>query len=121
MFVREVFNLPEAFQGRRPGGAATGAFLPLKASSKAFYHWRYIMAKILITGTHGVENPTKAGLTFLTAKAAKETGHDVTISLVGDGAIVMQSAVRDSIVPVAFPPLKELFQFVIDNKIPVFV
>ena len=79
------------------------------------------MAKILITGTHGVEDPTKAGLTFLTAKAAKETGHDVTIGLVGDGAILMQTAVRDSVVPVGLPPLKEIFQFIIDNKIPVFV
>ena len=79
------------------------------------------MARILVTATHGVEDPTKAGLPFLTAKAAKETGHEVSIGLVGDGAILIQSAVRDSILPVAFPPLKELFQFVIDNKIPVFV
>ena len=79
------------------------------------------MAKILITGVHGVEDPTKAGLAFIAAKGAKEAGHDVTISLLGDGAILMKSAIRDSIVPVGLPPLKELFQFSVDNKVPIFV
>ena len=79
------------------------------------------MAKILITVVHGVEDPTKAGLTFLAAKGAKEAGHDVTISLLGDGVIVMKSTIRDSIVPVGLPPLKELVQFSVDNKIPIFV
>jgi len=79
------------------------------------------MAKILITGTHGVEDPTKAGLTFIAAKGAKEAGHDVTISLLGDATILMKSAVRDSIVPVGLSPLKELFQFSVDNKMPIFI
>ena len=79
------------------------------------------MAKILITGTHGVEDPTKAGLVFVLAQGAKQAGHDVTISLLGDATILMKSAVRDSIVPVGFSPLKELFQFSVDNKVPIFV
>ena len=79
------------------------------------------MAKILITGVHGVEDPTKAGMTFVVAKGAKEAGHDVTIGLVGDGTIVMKSAIREGIVPVGLSPLKELFQFSVDNKIPIFV
>ena len=76
------------------------------------------MPKTLVTGTHGVEDPTKAGLVFV---VAKEAGHEVAIALVGDGVIVMKSAVRDSIVPVGLPPLKELFAFAVGNKIPVFV
>ena len=80
-----------------------------------------MIAKILITGTHGVEDPTKAGLTFIVAKGAKEAGHDVTISLLGDATILMKSAVRDNIVPVGLSPLKELFQFSVDNKMPIFI
>ena len=79
------------------------------------------MPKTLVTGMHGVEDPTKAGLTFVVAKGAKEAGHDVAIALVGDSVIVMKSAVRDNIVPVGLPPLKELFAFAVDNKIPVYV
>ena len=79
------------------------------------------MPKTLVTGTHGVEDPTKAGLVFVVAKGAKEAGHEVAIALVGDGVIVMKSAVRDSIVPVGLPPLKELFAFAVGNKVPVFV
>ena len=79
------------------------------------------MPKTLVAGMHGVEDPTKAGLTFVVAKGAKEAGHDVAIALVGDSVIVMKSAVRDNIVPVGLPPLKELFAFAVDNKIPVYV
>jgi predicted peroxiredoxin len=82
------------------------------------------MPKTLVTGIHGVEDPTKAGLVFVVAKGAKgakEAGHEVAIALVGDGVIVMKSAVRDSIVPVGLPPLKELFAFAVGNKIPVYV
>ena len=37
--------------------------------------------KFHVTGTSGSEDPTKATLTFLHAKGAKEAGHDVSISL----------------------------------------
>ncbi len=79
------------------------------------------MAKILFTGVHGVEDPTKAGLTFVAAKGAKESGHEVSVALLGDGVIVMKSEIRNSILPVGLPALKELFQFAVDNKIPVYV
>ena len=79
------------------------------------------MAKILFTGLHGVEDPTKAGLTFVAAKGAKEAGHEVSIGLLGDGVILMKSVIRDSVQPVGLPSLKELFQFAADNKLPVYV
>jgi len=79
------------------------------------------MAKLLFAGTHGVEDPTKAGLVFLATKGGKEAGHDVAVALLGDGTILMDQTIRDSVLPVGIPPLKDLFQFVIDNKIPVYV
>jgi len=79
------------------------------------------MAKILFTGTHGAEDPTKAGLNFVAAKGAKEAGHEVAVTLLGDSTLLMKQAIRDSVIPVGLPPLKELFQFTIDNKIPVYI
>lgn len=79
------------------------------------------MAKVLFAGLHGVEDPTKAGLVFLAAKGAKEAGNDVAVALLGDGTILLKQAIRDTIVPVGLPPLRELFQFTVDNKIPVYV
>src|SRR5262245_5991422 len=43
-----------------------------------------VMAKILFMSTCGSENPTKATLPLLLAKAAVEEGHEVKIVLAGD-------------------------------------
>jgi len=79
------------------------------------------MAKILITATHGSEDPTRAGLAFVLAKGAVEGGNQVSLALVGDGALLMKQPIRESIVPVGLPPMKELFQFAVDHKVPVYV
>ena len=39
--------------------------------------------KFLYIGSFGSEDPTRAGLTFVMAKGAKEAGHDVEIALRG--------------------------------------
>ena len=44
------------------------------------------MARILVHATHGPENPTRAALAFLVAKAALDEGHAVTLFLAGDAA-----------------------------------
>ncbi len=79
------------------------------------------MAKILITATHGSEDPTRAGLPFVVAKGAVEGGHQVSVALLGEGALLMKQPIRESILPVGLPPLKELFQFAVEHDIPVYV
>ncbi len=79
------------------------------------------MAKILITATHGSEDPTRAGLAFVLAKGAVEEGHQVGLALVGEGSLLMKQPIRESILPVGLPPLKDLFQFAVDHKVPVYV
>ncbi len=78
------------------------------------------MARLLIVATHGSEDPTRAGLSFLTAKGALEAGHKPEIILAGDGAVLARRTVAESVFPVGIPPLKELIQFVVDNKVPVY-
>ena len=66
------------------------------------------MAKFLITGTHGADDPTRASLPFHIAKGAKEAGHDVGIVLAVDSPVILKDALRSSLFGVGMPPLKDL-------------
>jgi predicted peroxiredoxin len=79
------------------------------------------MARLLISGTHGPDDPTRASLPFHIAKGAKEAGYDVAVVLANDGPLLMKDALRESLFGVGTPPLKELFQFAIENNVRVYV
>lgn len=79
------------------------------------------MARLLLTGTYGPENSTRATLPFHVAKGAIEAGHEVSISLMADGPFVMKNDLRDAISGVAMPPLKDLFQFAVEKGVRVYV
>ena len=79
------------------------------------------MATQLIIGTHGSEDPTKATLPFLLADGAVQAGHQPTILLVGDSAVLMNDAVVDSVHGVGLPPLKDLIAKAIEHKVPIHV
>jgi predicted peroxiredoxin len=79
------------------------------------------MANLLITGTHGTDDPTRASLPFHVAKGAKEAGQEVAIVLAGDSPVVLKQAVRDAILGVGMPSLKDLFQFALDNGVRVYI
>jgi predicted peroxiredoxin len=78
------------------------------------------MARLLIISTHGSEDPTRAGLAFFMAKGAVEAGHQPEIVLAGDASVLARKVVADSVLPLGIPPLKELVQFALDNKVPVY-
>lgn len=79
------------------------------------------MAKILYVGTNGSENPTKSIFPFQWANAAVEAGHQAEIYLFGDATVLMKDAVINSVVPVGWPPLKEILATTIRNKTPIYV
>lgn len=79
------------------------------------------MAKIFFIGSHGSENPTKAVFPFILANGAIEAGHQAEISLFGDAVVLMKDAVVDSVVPVGWPPLKELLATATKNGVPIYV
>ena len=54
---------------------------------------------------------------FLHAKGAKEAGHDVSISLLGDSVVMINPAVAKHIQGVGLPPLPELINFAKENGI----
>ncbi len=76
--------------------------------------------RFLYIGSHGSEDPTRAGLTLVMAKGAKEAGHDVEVALQGDAVVLFNDTVAQNVQPVGLPPLKELLAFCRENKIPVY-
>jgi uncharacterized protein len=71
------------------------------------------MAKLLVHLTTGPENPTKAALAFLVAKAAVEEGHEVTLFLAGDSVQLLRDAVLDSLVGLGTGSLRESYDAVV--------
>ncbi len=79
------------------------------------------MAKILYLGSNGSENPTKSVFPFILANGAVEAGHQAEVQLFGDAVVLMKDAVANSVVPVGWPPLKDIMATTISNKVPIYV
>ena len=71
--------------------------------------------------TNGSENPTKAVLPFLSANGAVEAGHEPAITLFGDAVVLMKDSVANAVIPVGWPPLKDLLATTIANGTPIYV
>jgi predicted peroxiredoxin len=79
------------------------------------------MAKLMYVGTHATDDVTKAALPFHLARGARAEGIECCIYLVAEAVYLMKEKVAESIFPVGFPPLKELLQGVIQEKVPIYV
>jgi uncharacterized protein involved in oxidation of intracellular sulfur len=71
------------------------------------------MAKMLFTGTYASDDPTRAVLPFLAAKAALEAGHETEVFLLGEGVYLMKDEVADSCIPVGWPKVGDVLRDVI--------
>lgn len=67
------------------------------------------MAKILVHITQGPENPTRAALGFLVARAALEEGHSVALFVAGDAVQLLREPVIDTLVGLGTGRLREHF------------
>ncbi len=79
------------------------------------------MAKILYYTTHGTEDPTRAGLTFIAANGAKEAGHEPIVGLLAEATVLMKGDIPKSVTPVGFGPLNEIMATTISNGTPIYV
>ncbi len=79
------------------------------------------MAQILFMGSNGSENPTKSVFPFILANGAVDAGHQAEVSLFGDAVVLMKDVVANSVVPVGWPPLKDIMAKTISNKVPIYV
>ena len=73
------------------------------------------MSKILVHVTCGPENPTKAALAFLVAKAAVDDGHEVSMFLAGDGVQLLRDAVLDSLTGLGTGSLRESYDAIVER------
>lgn len=76
--------------------------------------------KFHVTATSGSEDPTRASLAFVHAKGAKEAGHEVSITLLGDAVVLLNPTVAKNIQGVGLPALTELISYAKSNGIPVY-
>jgi uncharacterized protein involved in oxidation of intracellular sulfur len=79
------------------------------------------MPKLLIVGTHGTDDPTRASMPFHIGKGARDAGYDVGIVLADDAPLLMKDQVRETVQGVGMPSLKELFQFALSNNVRVYI
>ena len=79
------------------------------------------MPKLLIIGTYGPEDPTRASFPFHIAKGAREAGYDVGIVLANNAPFIMKDSVRETIFGVAMPPLKDLFSYAVNNNVWIYI
>jgi predicted peroxiredoxin len=71
------------------------------------------MASILVHLTTGPENPTRAALAFLVAKAAVDEGHAVSVFLAGDSVQLLRDDVLDSLTGLGTGSLRESYDAVV--------
>jgi predicted peroxiredoxin len=69
--------------------------------------------KILVHVTCGPENPSKAALGFLVAKAALDEGHEVALFLAADAVQLLRDAVLDSLTGLGTGNLRESYDAIV--------
>jgi predicted peroxiredoxin len=73
------------------------------------------MAKILVHITRGPEDPTRAALGFLVARAALEEGHQVALFLAADAVQLLRDAVLDGLVGLGTGRLRESYDAIVQG------
>ena len=79
------------------------------------------MAKFLIIGTFGSDDPTRATLPFITASGALDRGHEPTIVLLGEAAYLLKASVVDAIHGFGFPPLRAFMSKMTRTPVPIYI
>jgi predicted peroxiredoxin len=79
------------------------------------------MAKLMYIGSHGGEDPTRAGLVFVGANGAREAGHEATVALVGDGVLLMKDPIAEATIPLGWSSVKELMKTAVEKGVGIHV
>ncbi len=80
------------------------------------------MAKLIYVATHGPDDPTKACMPIhLAVNGAAEAGIEAEINLAGDAAVLIQDQYVDTLMPLGFPPLRDLMVKVREKGVRVYI
>ncbi len=73
---------------------------------------------MLYVGTHGGEDPNRAGLLFSAALAARANQFEAQVALLGDAVFLLNDKIASETRPMNRPSLKELIDQATDPKQP---
>ena len=76
---------------------------------------------MIVSVTHGTDDPTQATLGILAAKVAMDQGHDVTVWLQGEGAVLANQNVYPYVQGVKMPPMKDAVEALVAGGVPMWV
>ncbi len=79
------------------------------------------MASMLFVATHATDNPFKAITPFEMAAVAADSGHEVSMALLGDAVFLMKEQIAEGLKSLGVTTFKEALESVISRGIPVFV
>ena len=78
--------------------------------------------KILYLAVTGASDPTRASLPLhIAANGSVEAGQECAVVLAGDATELVSRGTAERVEGVGVPPLKELFQKLVDHQVPVYV
>jgi predicted peroxiredoxin len=78
--------------------------------------------RILYLGTSGPDDPTKASIPLhIAANGSVEAGQECAVALAGDAVELAKRETAERVEGVGIPPVRELFQKLRDNQVPVYV
>ena len=79
------------------------------------------MATLLYHSTHGSDDPTRASLVYIAANGAVDAGHTAEVFLVGEAVYLMKDEVANAMVPLGWPPLREVLAKAIEGGVTTYV
>jgi predicted peroxiredoxin len=74
---------------------------------------------MLYVGTHGMEDPMRAGLIFSAANAAKRNGYTAVVALLGDAVFLLNDTIAKETKPMGRLSLLDLVQETVKLQIPI--
>jgi predicted peroxiredoxin len=78
--------------------------------------------KVLYLATTGASDATKASIPLhIAANGSVEVGQECAVVLAGDATEFVSRETAERTEGVGVPPVRELFQKLIDNQVPVYV
>jgi len=79
------------------------------------------MSKFLFVLTRGPEDPTRVTRVMQLAKVAKEQGDEVNLFLTDDAVFLAKPGMMDQIKAPTGDEAKTYFEYLLENKVPIFV
>jgi predicted peroxiredoxin len=79
------------------------------------------VGKLMLVGTFGTDDPTRATLPFLMASGALDSGHEPTIVLLAEATYLLKQGIADEVHGYGYPPLSKLVAKIMENKVPIYV